>query len=265
MPGGLFEKMRDKDNSTIQKAVFGSPASADYKATGLDPNDEASGEQAKFGTGTPAVAGQGFYETPYGRISAKKGRVGDITTPTDLHRTSLIKGLENMGRTYNPEARYGSKENPIYRGAFEGSQKSEYNKNPDIMDVAERKRLGYTENDDVINYSYYGPLGEGPQNKVTNPTMTAANKLLVDQTDALRKKYPSIFQKGTTQNKAYVADFNEANPNYNQLDDYNKLSARTKYMSNMKDNPKYAELPLALPAGAPPNPPKDPEDPNRPR
>ena len=101
------------------------------------------------------------------------------------------------------------------------------------------------ENDPQFGDIGYTMPSTGVQNTLSNPTMEAANKSLVDQTDALRKKYPLIFKEGTTQNKAYVADFNAANPKYNQLNDFDKLSARTGYMSKMKDNPAYAEdLPL---------------------
>ena len=242
-PGGLREQERDAELPAIQKAVFGSPQ-VGLAAVGTAPSADFQA----------AVAGKGYYDTPYGRISAKVGRPGDISTPTDAHRTGLIEGLEGMGRTYNPKAKYGSKENPIYRGAFEGSQKSEYNKKPDTMDAAERKILGYTDENDGTNYSYYGPLGEGPQNKVTNPGIEKSNNSLLDQTDTLRKKYPLIFEKDSEQNKAYVAAFNAAIPNYKELNDLEKLNARTEYMSKMKDNPAYAETPPVLPSGAPKDP-----------
>lgn len=241
-PGGLREQERDAELPAIQKAVFGSPASKDYKAT--EPN-------SSVGTGTPAVAGQGFYDTPYGRISARKANPGEVFTPADLHRTSLIEGLENMGITYNSKSPYGSKDNPRYRGAFEGSQKSEYNKNKDTTDPDERKMLGYTEENDGNNYSYHGPAGEGPQNKVTNPTMENNNQLL----DQLRKKYPLIFELGTEQNKAYVADFQKANPDYKDLNDDDKLTAKIKHMSGIgdgEDDPRYAETPPASPPGTGP-------------
>ena len=254
-PGGLREQERDAELPAIQKAVFGSPASDGYKATGLDPNDEASGQQAKFGTGTPAVAGQGFYDTPYGRISAKKGRVGDVLTPTDAHRINLKEGLESMGRKYNPDARYGSAENPTYRGAFAGSQKSEYNKKPDTMDVAERKILGYTEDNDGTNFSYYGPSGDGPQNEVTNPTMDAYDKA----NQALFKSNPSLFKKGTPQNKRFVSRFLENNPDYYKLNPVQKIEARTGHMMNLgdellKDPDIYGENPPGVTLLEPPQP-----------
>ena len=242
MPGGLFERMRDEDNSTIQKAVFGSPASKDYKATGLDPNDEASGQQAKFGTGTPAVAGQGFYETPYGRISARKANPGEVFTPADQSKNkdeeefrSAIEESKNAiknSKEKNEEADSSALEN-VSSAKYMGESKTPM------------MTMNRDENDPQFGDIGYTMPSTGVQNTLSNPTMEAANKSLVDQTDALRKKYPLIFKEGTTQNKAYVADFNAANPKYNQLNDFDKLSARTGYMSKMKDNPAYAEdLPL---------------------
>ena len=242
MPGGLFERMRDEDNSTIQKAVFGSPASKDYKATGLDPNDEASGQQAKFGTGTPAVAGQGFYETPYGRISARKANPGEVFTPADKETKDFQSGMKEVGG-YDPNAESGSIQNPEFKGA---------SKTP----------MGYRDAKDT--YSYTAPIGTGPKNTSSNPAIETANKSLVDQTDDLRKKYPLIFEKGTTQNAAYVADFNKAIPDYAKLNNFDKLSARTGYMSKMKDNPTYAETPSAPLPGVPTPSSKAPQYPNKP-
>ena len=280
-PGGLREQERDAELPAIQKAVFGSPqvgaaGSSNFKPASKDfqeatevsedpvtkhpiPGKSAKGT-AQVGTAPSAdfqagVAAEGFYDTPYGRISAKKGRVGDVLTPTDTHRLNLKDQLEGMGRTYDPEAKYGSINNPTYRGAFEGSQKSEFNKKPDTMDAAERKRLGYTEKNDGTNFSYYGPSGDGPQNEVTNPTMDAYDK----ENQRLYKSNPSLFKEGTPQNKRFIADFLKNNPTYNQLKPIDKLKMRTEHMSKLGphllgDPEAYGETPPGVTLLEPPQP-----------
>jgi hypothetical protein len=133
-----------------------------------------------------SVAGKGFYDTPYGRISAKASRPGDVFT---------------IAKNNDPKT--------------------------------------------------------GVQNTLTNPTIENANKLLIDQTDTLRQKYPLIFEEDTEQNKAYVADFNTAIPNYKDLNDFDKLKARNRYMLKMEDNSKYAKPPSVLPPGTPSAPKPD--------
>jgi hypothetical protein len=248
MPGGLFEQMRDAELPAIQKSVFGSPASKDYKATGLDPTDEASGPQAKFGTGTPAVAGKGYYDTPYGRISARKANPGDVFTPADPSK---------------------NKDEEEFQSAIKESEDAFKKRGENITDISGAKYMGESDTPMMTmnrdeNDPQFGDIGytmptTGVQNTRSNPTVEKANQLLVDQTAALRKKYPLIFEKDTAQNKEYVKNFNAANPRYSELNDFDKLSARTEYMKKMEDNPAYAETPPVLPSGAP-NPAPSPEN-----